>query len=289
MPPVPIPDTPQTRQDTAAYHAGARILDEGVGKVLAALDHAGLSDNTLLISTTDHGVSVPLMKCNLEDFGWGVSLIMRGPGGFTGGKVCDALISHLDVFPTICDITQLPHPTWLEGKSLLPIMRGEAKEIHDEVFAEVNYHAAYEPKRAVRTPRWKSIRCYGDKKTQVLPNCDDGLSKSLWLEYEWKKMVLPEESFYDLIFGSNGAPQSCPGAVFSGNARRDARAVGPLDENHQRSTAAGSCPCAPWSAHQRSQWLVSPREAKLGRLTVLFTVPAPCSVVGTKQDWSYPQ
>jgi N-sulfoglucosamine sulfohydrolase len=200
MPPTPIPDTPQTRKDTAAYHASARVLDAGVGQVLDALERNGLSGNTLVISTTDHGVAFPLMKCNLEDFGWGVSMIMRGPGGFTGGKVCDALISHVDVFPTICELAGLQRPQWLEGKSMLPVIRGEAQEINEEVFAEVNYHAAYEPKRAVRTQRWKYIRRYGNKKTPVLPNCDDGLSKSLWVEYGWKNMVLPEESLYDLIF-----------------------------------------------------------------------------------------
>ncbi len=200
MPPVPIPDTPQTREDMAAYHASARILDEGVGKVLDALEKNGLAQNTLVISTTDHGVAFPLMKCNLEDFGWGVSLIMRGPGGFTGGKVCDALISHIDVFPTICDLAGLRRPAWLEGKSFMPVIRGEAKEINDEIFGEVTYHAAYEPKRAVRTQRWKYIKRFGAKKTPVLPNCDDGLSKSVWVEYGWKTMVLPDESLYDLIF-----------------------------------------------------------------------------------------
>ena len=82
-------------------------------------------------------------------------------------------------------------------------MRGEVNEINDEVFAEVTYHAAYEPKRAVRTGRWKYIRRFGDKHTPVLPNCNDGLSKSLWLEYGWKNMRLPEESLYDLIFDPN--------------------------------------------------------------------------------------
>jgi N-sulfoglucosamine sulfohydrolase len=200
LPPVPIPDTPQTRSDMAAYHASARILDDGVGKVLDALERKGLAGNTLVISTTDHGVAFPLMKCNLEDFGCGISLIMRGPGGFSGGKVCDALISNIDVYPTVCDLVGLKHPAWLEGKSFLPVVRGEVKEINEEVFSEVTYHAAYEPKRAVRTQRWKYIRRYGDQHTPVLPNCDDGLSKSVWLEYGWKGMILPDESLYDLIF-----------------------------------------------------------------------------------------
>ena len=82
----------------------------------------------------------------------------------------------------------------------MPVVRGEAKEINEEIFAEVTYHAAYEPKRAVRTQRWKYIKRFGDKKTPVLPNCDDGLSKSVWVEYGWKNIVLPEESLYDLVF-----------------------------------------------------------------------------------------
>jgi len=203
LPPAPIPDTPETRLDTAAYHASARNMDRAVGEILDALDRNGLTGNTLVISTTDHGVAFPLMKCNLADSGWGVSLIMRGPGGFSGGKVIEALISHLDIYPTLCDLAGVAHPAWLEGKSMLPILRGEANEINDEVFAEVTYHAAYEPQRAVRTDRWKYIRRFGDKHTPVLPNCDDGLSKSVWLKYGWKNMQLPEESLYDLIFDPN--------------------------------------------------------------------------------------
>jgi N-sulfoglucosamine sulfohydrolase len=200
QPPVPIPDTPATRADTAAFHASARILDHGVGQVLEALERTGLAGNTLVISTTDHGLAFPLMKCNLTDSGWGVSMILRGPGAFTGGKVYDAMISQIDVFPTLCEYLQLKPPAWLEGKSFLPVMRGEKAEINDEIFAEVNYHASYEPKRAVRTQRWKYIRRYGDRTTPVLPNCDDGPSKSLWLEHNWKQQTLPREQLYDLIF-----------------------------------------------------------------------------------------
>jgi arylsulfatase A-like enzyme len=200
QPPVPIPDTPETRLDMASFHASARILDHGVGQVLDALERNGLADDTLVISTTDHGVAFPYMKCNLEDFGWGVSLILRGPGVFRGGKVSDALISQIDIYPTICERLGIEKPAWLEGKSIFPILRGEKQEINEEVFAEVTYHAAYEPKRAVRTHRWKYIRRYGDRHTPVLPNCDDSLSKTVWLNHGWKDEQLPTESLYDLIF-----------------------------------------------------------------------------------------
>src|SRR6516225_530446 len=107
QPPQPIPDTPQTRKDIAAFRASARNLDKAVGDILQALDRNGLAENTLVISTTDHGLAFPLMKCNLTDFGFGVSLIMRGPGVFRGGKVCDAMVSHVDIYPTITDLLGL--------------------------------------------------------------------------------------------------------------------------------------------------------------------------------------
>ena len=150
-----MPDTPQTRRDIAGYRASARNLDLAVGQILQAVEKNGLAENTLIVSTTDHGLPFPQMKCNLTDSGWGVSLIIRGPAPFRGGKVCDALVSHVDIYPTITEMRGLKRPDWLEGKSLLPILRGEMKEVNDEVFAEVNFHASYEPKRAVRTQRYK--------------------------------------------------------------------------------------------------------------------------------------
>jgi arylsulfatase A-like enzyme len=197
--PRPIPDTAATRGDFARYRASTRILDDGVGKVLEAIDRNGYRENTLIISTTDHGISFPRMKCNLTDDGWGVSLIMRGPK-LPHAAVCDALISHIDVFPTICDYIGIDRPAWLQGKSFLPVLSGQVAEIHEEVFAEVNYHASYEPKRAVRTSRYKYIRRFGDRRTPVMPNCDDSPSKELWLQAGWGSQILDQESLYDLLF-----------------------------------------------------------------------------------------
>jgi arylsulfatase A-like enzyme len=203
LPPHPISDTPETRYDIAAFKASARVMDQAVGDVLKALEAAGLADNTLVISTTDHGIAFPAMKCNLTDHGMGVSLILRGPGGFTDGKVCDAMVSHIDVFPTICDLLDIEKPSWLQGKSMMPLIRGEAKEINEEIFAEVNYHASYEPKRAVRTHRWKYIRVFDKRGRTNLPNCDDGPSKTLWMDNGWGKRQVDAEQLYDLVFDPN--------------------------------------------------------------------------------------
>lgn len=201
QPPAAVPDNPEVRNDMAAFHASARIMDHGVGQVLDALDRLGLSENTLVLCTTDHGIAFPRMKCSLTDAGMGVHMIIRGPREFREPRVCDAMISQLDFFPTICDYLGIDPPAWLEGKSMLPVLRGNAAELHEELFAEVTYHASYEPKRTVRTQRFKYIKRFDGRTRAVLPNCDDSPSKTVWLKDGWQKLQLehPEE-LYDLVF-----------------------------------------------------------------------------------------
>ena len=204
-PPAPLPDTPEIRYDMAGFHAAARELDRGVGIVLDALERHGLADNTLVIATNDHGMAFPGMKCTLTDHGIGVALIMRGSGGFTGGRINDALVSQIDLFPTVCDVVGVARPAWLQGQSLLPLLHDQTSAINDAIFAEVTYHAAYEPQRAVRTPRWKYIRRFAARQLPVLPNVDESRSKEVWLAHGWGDHALATEQLYDLIFDPNEA------------------------------------------------------------------------------------
>jgi N-sulfoglucosamine sulfohydrolase len=200
LPPDNLPDTPETRRDMASYKASARSLDQGVGSVLNALDEHDLADDTLVILTTDHGLAFPGAKGTLYDRGIGVLLIMRGPAGAHGGWVSNALVSHVDLFPTICELAGIEPPARLQGRSLLPVMRREAGEVNDAIFAELTYHAAYEPVRAVRTERWKYIRRYGDRLRPVLPNVDDSPTKDRLLADGWADVELPREALHDLRF-----------------------------------------------------------------------------------------
>ena len=201
-PPAPIADTAATREDMAAYQASARILDGGIGRVLDALEQAGLTERTLVICTTDHGLAFPGLKCNLTDHGIGVMLMIRGPG-FTGGRVVDAMVSHVDIFPTLCDLLEIDAPPWLQGRSMRPLVRRDLDEISDAIYADVTFHAAYEPQRCVRTKRWKYIRRFGDRSTPVLPNCDDSPSKDLWMAHGWPEHLVETEQLYDLVFDPN--------------------------------------------------------------------------------------
>jgi arylsulfatase A-like enzyme len=96
-------------------------------------------------------------------------------------------------------VAEIDRPDWLEGLSLLPLVRGEQDELHEEVFSEVTYHAAYEPQRAVRTARYKYIRRFDERhQHRVLANLDDGLTKDVMLAYGWADVDPPRESLYDV-------------------------------------------------------------------------------------------
>ena len=98
-------------------------------------------EKTIVMFTTDHGVALPFNKCNLTDSGIGVSLIMRVPGAKANGQVIDALVSHVDVMPTLCDLLQMEKPDYLEGTSFA--------EVFEDISAEpvsipaMNRSAAY--------------------------------------------------------------------------------------------------------------------------------------------------
>ena len=205
QPPANLPDAPEVRQDIAGFKASARSLDHGVGMVLNALEASGQAANTLVIFTTDHGMPFPGAKATLYDRGLGVMLILRGPWPFAGGRVVDGIVSHIDLFPTVTEFLELERPDWLQGVSLLPLVRGETAHVREEVFAGSTWHAAYEPQRAIRTRRHKYIRRWGDRRTPVLANTDDGPSKELLLRGGWAEREIPPEQLYDLLFDPNEA------------------------------------------------------------------------------------
>jgi len=215
-PPAILPDTPETRHHMADYVRAAAEFDYSVGTVMEALERHGLADRTLVIVTTDHGVDFPGMKCNLTDHGLGVLLICRGPHGFEDGRVLDGLASHVDLFPTLCDLLDIPRPDWLQGVSLLPMVRGKTKFVREEIHGEVTYHGVYEPQRCVRTPRWKYIRRFDDVLAphgaeggawprtspfeNSLPNTGPGISRDVMIDYGIGAQLPPAEELFDLAF-----------------------------------------------------------------------------------------
>ncbi|MEQ6389206.1 sulfatase [Bacillaceae bacterium S4-13-58] len=199
VPPFPFYDNKQNREAMAGYMTSAEIMDQCIGIVLKATKEAGIEDNTIIIYTTDHGLPFPKMQCNLYDTGIGVSLIIRTPEQLRKGEVEDALVSHIDLFPTICDLTGLEKPDWLQGESLVPLLKREKTTIHEEVYSEVTYHAGYEPMRCIRTERYKYIKFYDDHNRLVPINLDNSAIKTFLVDHGLLKQNRPNEMLFDLF------------------------------------------------------------------------------------------
>lgn len=191
-------DTPENRKDMAAYIASASWMDHCAGTVLDAVKESGLEDETIVIYTTDHGIAFPGMKCTLHDTGTGVSLIIKYPANSLAGQVSDALISHIDLFPTLCDLAGVDKPSWLQGNSLLPIFHKAAEEVNSYIFSEVTYHAAYEPMRSIRSKQFKLIRYFDDYDRCIPANIDDSPPKKLWLDHGLLDKQREKVQLYDL-------------------------------------------------------------------------------------------
>ncbi|MBF0245888.1 MAG: hypothetical protein HQL31_11575 [Planctomycetes bacterium] len=93
-------------------------------------------------------------------------------------------------------------PAWLQGTSLLPLVKGEADEVNEAVFAEVSYHGSYQPMRSMRTQRYKYIRRFYEQPEPMLSNVDGSPTKNLWMEHGWFDRHEEREALYDLLFDS---------------------------------------------------------------------------------------
>lgn len=210
-PPLPLTDTAEHRQDSAGFQIAIETVDRCVGLVLDALERTGHDRDTLVLFTSDHGPAFPEMKATLRDSGTGVALMLRLPQQMAEGKafkcsgpqIIDAMVSQLDIYPTICELTGTRPPHTLRGSSLLPLIRGERQELHSHLFTETSFHAAYEPVRAVRTGRYKLIRRYSPRTRRVPVNVDDSVGKDFLHEHGYFSEELAEEELYDLALDPN--------------------------------------------------------------------------------------
>lgn len=188
-----LPQVKNISEDMARFMTSVRRADACIGRVFDALEQEGLLSNTIIFYTTDHGAAFPFMKCTLTEGGTGVAGIIYLPGGPRSGKRIESLLSHLDFYPTLCDLLELDKPNWLEGRSFADILLdGTANDkinaVNKAIFSEVNYHAAYEPQRCIRDSRFRLIIRYPDLREDSpdrlfpgykprLSNIDEGLSK----------------------------------------------------------------------------------------------------------------
>ena len=117
LPPANLPDTPETRRDMAAYKASARSLDQGVGTVLDAIERRQHARDPHHRPRP----GVPGLEGDADRPRHRRDADHPRPGRVPGGKVSDALVSQIDLFPTICELAGIERPAWVRGRSLLPL------------------------------------------------------------------------------------------------------------------------------------------------------------------------
>jgi len=157
-----LPDLPEVRRDLADYYESISRLDSGVGLLMDALRETGHSFDTLWIYLSDNGRAFPGAKTTLYDEGIHLPLIIWSPKQKKQGVRNEAMVSWVDILPTILDWTGVSAPQSsqpLPGRSILPILEFAGSPEWGRVFASHGFHEIqqYYPMRALRTREYKYI------------------------------------------------------------------------------------------------------------------------------------
>lgn len=191
-------------------------LDTGVGEIVDTLKQHNIFDNTLLVFLTDNGGSAsmsannaPLRGFKQMDYEGGIHVpfIVSWPAQLQGGKRCDVPMWSIDLFATALDACGLPMPTDkpLDGKSILPALRGETQSIHDDFYWS---SAGAKGKWAVRSGNWKLV---AEKDRLELFNLKNDLSETTDLAAEHPKLVVELKSKYNTWLDEMSEPLSKQG------------------------------------------------------------------------------
>jgi len=166
-----LPDTPEVREDLAAFHGLINAADRATGKILEALRETGLMERTIVVFTTDHGIPFPGAKSTLHDAGIGVALVVRVPDSPHAGTTSDRLVSHVDIVPTMLQLAEVDVPALVQGESFADFLTGGDSPDRESIFSEKNWHDPdqYDPVRSIRTPRFKLIKSWEERPALPLP------------------------------------------------------------------------------------------------------------------------
>ncbi|GIW95901.1 MAG: sulfatase [Pirellulaceae bacterium] len=154
----------EIRKHLHDYYAVITAMDYHIGRLLAALDEQGLSKNTLIVFSSDHGLAVGshglMGKQSLYEHSMKSPLVFCGPGIAAGES--DALVYLHDIYPTLCDWVGIPIPEGIDGRSAAGVLRGERRTHRNEILL-----CYKNVQRAVRQGSWKLIQYPQIHRTQL--------------------------------------------------------------------------------------------------------------------------
>lgn len=149
----------QRREAIRAYRASTTFMDAQVGHLLDALDRLGLSANTAVVFTSDHGYHLAdhglWHKMSLFERSARVPLIVAAPGRRGNGRAAAGIVELVDLYPTLASLAGLHAPDYLDGTSLLPMLDDPTASVKDAAFTQLfrRGYSAY----SVRTARWRYV------------------------------------------------------------------------------------------------------------------------------------
>ena len=213
-----------TRQDArtlqAAYCAMIKLIDDQVGRIREVLAETGQRENTVIIFTSDHGEMLGdhglIQKgCRFYEGLVRVPLIFSWPGHFREGMQSEALVELVDKAPTLLELSGLEIPEWMQGRSLLPILKGEADPTFHRHAVRCEYYDALDLPDATfatmfRDERYKLVVYHGRGLGELYDLEEDpGEFENLWgeVDYQGLKLDLVQRSFDASMLGMDRGPR----------------------------------------------------------------------------------
>ena len=206
-----LADLPKVREEYSHYLNSVRRLDDTVGRVLQALEDSGLAGRTLVVFITDNGSSFPFAKANTYLASNRTPMLVRWPGVTKPGSVDRThFVSEVDFFATFMEATGLTAPEGLDGRSMVPLIKGDDQPGRDCVFTQIDYTIGGPPKpmRCVQDARYGYIfNAFSDGKFKYKNN-NEGMTfaameeagktdPAIQARVQMFRYRVPEE-FYDL-------------------------------------------------------------------------------------------
>lgn len=214
-----LPNTSEIKNDLADYFHLIERFDREVGELLALLEKAGRLDNTIIVLTSDNGMPFPHAKANLYDHGTKVPLIISDyRNQYQKNSTNTSFVNLIDLMPSFLEMGGVAQVPEVDGKSLVPIVRGIKKSNREEVYLERERHclcrvdqgmlAGY-PMRAVRNNQFLYIKNLrpdrypaGDESIPGTPSIygdvDGGPSKALLIDNKDQPSI---KYYFNLSFG----------------------------------------------------------------------------------------
>ncbi|MGJ8658345.1 sulfatase family protein [Cellulophaga fucicola] len=187
-----LPDTKQTREEIAQYYQSISRIDQGFGKLMQMLKAEGKDKNTIVIYISDNGMAFPGAKTSVHEPGIKLPCIIKDPSVKTTGITSEAMVSWVDLTPTILDMAKVDYnKNKFHGTSFNSTVGKEEKGDFTEIYASHTFHeiTMYYPMRVVRSGNYKLI-------WNIAYRLEYPFASDLWASSTWQSVYRTDQEYF---------------------------------------------------------------------------------------------